>query len=97
MLQIFIIVVGKLFIFLVQQFPPTKAIKNKFFHELFNCDQCLGFYVFFVLCAFFRFTVFPDIEYIPMVHEIISAGILTFTVHVFSLGWKLKFGEFDNG
>lgn len=93
---IFIGLVGKLFIFLVQQLPPVHNMKQEFFHKLFNCDLCLGVWVFFSLCGFFHFELVSEIVgiYVPLINEIITGAIISFLVHLMSLGWKIKFSEF---
>lgn len=93
---IFVGLVGKLLIFLVQQLPPVRNMHNKFFHDLFNCDLCLGIWVFFSLCGFFGFELSSSIigVYVPLVSEFVTGAIISFIIHLISLGWKLKFSEF---
>jgi len=84
---------GRVFIYLVQSLPPVREMKQPFFGELFRCDMCLGFYVFFSLLAFTGNYLTPF--YVPLVSEVLSAGIITTVVHLVVLGWKLKHGTFE--
>lgn len=89
----FLLAVGRVFIYLVQTLPPVKEMKHPFFGKLFNCDLCLGVYGYFALAAFFDFSVTP--VYVPLVSEVISAGVMSTMMHYISLGWKLKHGIFE--
>jgi len=88
--------IGKLLIYLFQQFPLTRNFKIKFFAKLFDCDLCLGVWIYFVLSVFFHFVVMSDVfGYIPLVSEVVTAAITTFVVHLISLGWRTKFEVFE--
>lgn len=84
---------GRVIIYLVQTLPPVREMKNEFFHELFNCDLCLGFWTYFVLLGVTNSHI--TLFYVPLISEVISAGIVTTLVHLVCLGWKLKHGSFE--
>jgi hypothetical protein len=83
-------VVGKTLIYTAQKFPPFKKIKSPFWQELFNCDFCLGVWVFTILSTLLRQTLFT--WYCPLVSELATGTILSLVVHIFSIGWQDKFG-----
>lgn len=89
-------VVGRLVIFLVGQLPATKKMRIEFWNQLFNCDLCLGVWVFFIFCGLFHFEIISGFigVYVPIVNELLSGAIISFIVHLIVLGWKLKFSEF---
>lgn len=89
---------GKLFIYLTQQFYPIKKIKIEFFKKLFECDLCLGFWVYLTIFSLFDYELVSQLLGVKviLVNHILTAGAVSFAVHLMSLGWKLKFGVFDD-
>jgi hypothetical protein len=92
-------VVGKILIFLFQKFPKNSLPfigklfrEGKFLDELFSCDLCLGFWIFFGLAFLFE----VDITGIgvPFFSEFIAGAVTTFIVHIFSVGWNAKFQNY---
>ena len=83
--------IGKLFIWLTRQFPPARFIFSKWelSRELFDCDLCLGFWVYLVLSFFFNINVIKN----KYVNNIVLAGFTTFIMHLISIGWNDAFGE----
>jgi hypothetical protein len=93
-------ITGRILIFLFQKFPKEKLpfigtlfLEGKFLEELFSCDLCLGFWVYFGLAFIFGDFV-PTIDYVPILSEFITGAITTFIVHIFSVGWNAKFQNF---
>lgn len=92
---------GKLLIYLIMGLPPAHNLKNLqdrggwigYFGKLFSCDLCLGTWVYFALCCFHHVSLSP--VYVPLVSESITAAIFAWTIHVFFLGLKLKYGSFE--
>ena len=90
--------VGKIIVFLLQKFPkPKLPFIGKLFREgglldeLFDCDLCLGFWVFSGLAFIFEIDIGI---YVPILSEFIIGAVTTFVVHVFSEGWNAKFQNF---
>ncbi len=87
--------VGKIVIFLLQKFPKHTLPfigklfrEGKFLEELFNCDLCLGFWVFSGLAFLFDVNIIGEV---PILSEFITGAVTTFIVHIFSVGWNSKF------
>lgn len=89
--------VGRLIIYLIQQLPPVREMKNKFFGELLRCDLCLGVHLYFLLCGVFHFQVTSELfsVYIPVLSEYITGAILSAIMHYVSLGWKFKHSTWE--
>jgi hypothetical protein len=94
MLEQFIIyaVIGKLFIYTLQKFPLIRDIKNPFFRELFDCDFCLGIWIFFILSCFFNIVLFKEYLYFPIISQLATGVFTSFLLHLLSIGWINKFG-----
>ena len=92
--------VGRIIVFLLQKFPKHKLpfIGRRLFREgelldeLFDCDLCLGFWVYFGL-AFFVDVNIANVD-VPVVSEFIAGAVTTFIVHIFSVGWNSKFQNY---
>lgn len=92
-------VVGKLAIFILQRFPFRKLPligrwfeDGKFFSELFECDLCLGVWVYSALAILLQFNIFGIMSDIPILSWILTGMATSFIMHVFSTGWKALFG-----
>ena len=96
---ILLIVFGRILISTVMGLPPARKMSVKWldgwFIELFHCDHCLGTYIYFILFAFFHFeiTTFVGLGYIPIVSEGLSAVVVAWAVHLFTVGFKTKYFE----
>ena len=88
--------IGRLFIWTLQVASPVRHFVNKseFVTELFDCDFCLGFWVFWTLSFWTKVNLIYEL---PSVHPVfayfVTALICSFVVHVFRIGWKVKFHE----
>lgn len=94
---LFLVGAGKVVMYMVRLFARSNEIKNRFFVRLFECDFCLGFWVYFCFLCFFRrelTSIF--VGYVPLVSEVVSAMLLSFVVSVFSAGWVFHFGVFGD-
>ena len=82
---------GKLFIFLARKFPPFRAIMGKweFSRELFDCELCLGFWVYLALAPFFKIKI--DTIENKLVRNTVLAGVTSFLVFLISAGWRENF------
>lgn len=91
-------VVGRTLIYTGQKFPLNHLpIIGKFFDEgkflrqLFDCDFCLGVWVFTILSAIFRMNILLEWIYVPVISELITGSVTSFLVHLVRLGWQTKF------
>jgi hypothetical protein len=97
--------VGKLLIFLWQQFPLSGYLssKSKLLQKLFGCDLCLGVWIYWFLAIVFEeanmFLYIVD-KYIGnpglavffyIFTAFLTGAITSFIVHIFSMGWNAKF------
>ena len=81
--------VGKILIYLWQQFPlPSAITKFKAIDKLHVCDLCAGVHIFALLSWVCGLHIF---EYVPVVSEYVTGGVVSFLVHIFSIGWREKF------
>ena len=78
-------------IYLGQKFPLPKILENnkkiKKWHE---CSLCFGVWVYAILAFFLHMdilTVF-DFSYVFLVSEVVTGGVISFLVFIFSIGWK---------
>lgn len=60
------------------------------FTELFECDFCLGFWVFSLLAWVFGLNLLAPI-YIPVLSEATTGLFASFVAHLARLGWEAKF------
>lgn len=84
---------GKLLIYLTQQFPPIQKIKIEFFQKLFECDLCLGVWIYFALSFVLKSDIF-DLN-VPILGEFLTGTVTSFLVHLVSIGFKMKFGTIE--
>lgn len=92
----FYIFVGKLSIYFIQIFPPIKFLyKWKYLEELFSCDLCIGTWIYAFYAYFFKINFMQEWFYVPVLSEIITGAVVSFLVHLASIGWKDKFGVFE--
>lgn len=97
--------IGKLLIFLWQQFPLSAYLGSKWkpLQKLFGCDLCFGVWVYWVLALFFPtaniFICYVD-QWLSSVFlstlmyvftALLTGAVTSFIVHLFSLGWNMKF------
>jgi hypothetical protein len=92
-------IIGKIIVFLFQKFPKNKIPfigqffrEGKLLEELFACDLCLGFWIYFGLA----FLLDVDIvgADVPFFSELITGAVTTFVVHIFSAGWNANFQNY---
>jgi uncharacterized membrane protein len=84
------VALGKLMIFLGQSFPlPHFLEKYSVVKEWHSCDLCFGTWIYTGLAFFMKMNLFD--WYFPLVTELLVGGLISFIVHVFSIGWRDKF------
>lgn len=95
------LLVGRLVIFFIQEFPLHKLSfignffsEGKFLKELFDCDLCLGVWIYWFLSIIIGIDVIYDMfcVFIPIIGNLITGMIASFLVHIFRIGWITKFG-----
>jgi len=83
--------IGKIMVYLGMKFPLFSESRYEFVRRLFECDLCLGTWVYTILSFVMRVVLFKDMFYVPFASELITGGITSFIMHLLSLGWKTKF------
>jgi len=88
--------VGALTTWTIRISPIQRVLKRIFpewgvIHELFDCDLCLGFWVFSALAFPFRMNLLYYWFEIPVLSEFLTGMITTFVVHTFKTGLQTKF------
>jgi len=87
-------VVGRIFIFLWMEFPlPYWIDRVKFIHDAHNCDLCSGVYLYSLLCIIYNVDVLQmlGLPGIPIIGWLVTGGVLSFIVHLISVGFYSKF------
>jgi len=85
-------VVGRLLIWVLQTATLSKKIylKSSLLTELFECDFCLGFWVFSILGYMMQVRL---IEIIPYFVDIVFTAIIaSWLAYVFVAGWRTLYG-----
>lgn len=88
------ILLGKLFIYLGQSIPLPKILTRiSLIEKLHTCDLCFGVwvYAFFAYIWGMNILDFIEISYVPIVSEFVTGGVISFVVHIWSIGWRDKF------
>ena len=76
------------------QFHLPKPIKKiDWFVQLHDCDLCSGVWVFTILSVFMGVDLLSVIgfDYVPYVSQVITGIVVSWLVHIFSIGWKAKY------
>jgi len=97
--------IGKILIYLWQQFPLTEYLSSKWkpLSKLFGCDLCFGVWVYWFMACFFT-NVNPFINIIDkfsgdmplflfafVFTAFLTGAVTSFIVYIFSLGCNAKF------
>lgn len=91
---ILFLVIGKIVIHIWMQFHLPKPIKKyDWFVKLQECDLCSGVWIFTVLSLFMGVDLLSTLifEYVPLVSEVVTGIVISWIVHIFTLGWKSKY------
>ena len=66
---------------------------NKFIGGLHQCDLCSGVYIFSIVFWIFGIDLLHllDLPYLPGWGEILSGGMVSFLVHLITIGFKERF------
>jgi hypothetical protein len=91
-----VLLVGKLFIFLAKKFPPLGESRYEFIRRLFNCGFCSGFWVYTLLAWGTKLYLFDDIiPYVPVLSQLVTGAVMSFFMHLLSLGFFEQFGVIE--
>jgi len=92
MILVLYFVIGRLLIWFLQTAGPIKMLyrKSSFLTELFECDFCLGCWVFLGLGFAMKVAILDVLPYILDV--IVTAIMASFCLHVFIIGWRTQYG-----
>jgi hypothetical protein len=85
------IIIGKLSVFLGQKFPlPNFLERNKKIKEWHECSLCFGVWIYALLALFLHMDILSVLgfSYVPVVSELLTGGVISFLVFIFSVGWK---------
>lgn len=95
---LFFCFVGRVLVFVLQKFPFRHVWiiggwwgEGKFLRQLFDCDLCLGVWVYTVLSAVMGMNILYEYVYIPLVSELITGMTISFIVWIFRNGWETLF------
>jgi hypothetical protein len=95
---IFLCLVGRVCIFLLQKFPFTKLPligrlwgEGGFLCDLFSCDLCIGVWVYTVLGYFFKINLLFIYFYVPVISEFITGGITSLIVFLVVRGYQAQY------
>ena len=81
------VAVGKLMIYLAQ-----KSLSNvQSLEKLVSCDLCVGVWIYTILSGLFQIRLLEDVYwYVPLVSELITGSIVSYLVHLLTIGFKEK-------
>jgi len=91
---ILFLIIGKIIIHIFMKFELPKSIKRfTWFVQLHDCDLCSGTWIYIVLSLFMGVDLLSLLlfEYVPVISEIVTGIVISWVVHIFSLGWKAKY------
>lgn len=93
---IIFLIVGRILIYLWQQFPLPDALENnRSIHKLHICDLCAGVWIYGILSFFMSMSLLKifGFDYVPVISEVVTGGVVSFLVHIFLIGWREKFNQ----
>lgn len=77
------VALGKLIVYLVQKFLGDRKFAS--------CDLCVGVWVYAILAGLFQIRLLEDVYfYVPLVSEFITGCIVSYLVHLLTIGFKEK-------
>lgn len=91
---ILFLLIGKILIYIWMQFElPSILKKYSWLSKLHDCDLCSGVWIFSTLSLFLETDLLSLLlfEYVPVVSEIVTGIVVSWIVHIFTLGWKSKY------
>lgn len=92
---LFYLIVGRIIVEVWMKFQLPKFLKKSdWFVKLHDCPLCSGVWIYSVMSFFMGvdLLVVTGFGYIPLVGAIITGVVVSWVVHLFSLGWKEMYG-----
>lgn len=65
--------------------------KRGFLGNLFECELCLGVWVYSFLCLLLDFHLPQSTTYLPILSEILAGMVMSFSMWLLTEGWNAKF------
>lgn len=91
---ILFLLLGKIIIYIWMQFHLPKFLqKSDWFRKLHECDLCSGVWVYTLLSGFLGVDLLSVtlFTYTPVISEVVTGIVVSWLVHIFTLGWKAKY------
>lgn len=91
---IIFLLIGRILIYLWFQFPLSESIeKHESIAKLHHCDLCAGVWIYGILSFAMGLSLLAVLgfRYVPVLSELVTGGVVSFLVHIFTIGWKEKF------
>lgn len=88
------LLIGKICIYIWMQFHLPKFVqRSEWIKKLHDCDLCSGVWIYSILSFFMGVDLLEvtGFGYIPLVSAIITGIVVSWLVHIFTLGWKAKY------
>jgi hypothetical protein len=85
--------IGKLFVYLLQKSPIPRKLPEGLLVELFECDLCLGFWIYLFLGVILKYNIDEELESV-LISKLATAGISAFVMHLITIGWREKFSTY---
>ena len=89
---VFFAIFGRVLIYLGGKFPISKIVKNDFIEKLFECDLCLGVWIYTILAYFLGADLVPAyFKYTPYLNEFLTGAVTSFIVWMVVRGYESEF------
>lgn len=82
---------GKTILWLWSLVP--KPSMGSYLDKLFECDLCLGVWLYFGMAWIFKLNALDWFIYIPIVSEFITGALMSTLVFLISEGWNARFRD----
>lgn len=72
---------------------PKPIKKIEWFEQLHECDLCSGVWIYSILALFMGMDLLKVLlfTHVPLVSEVVTGIVVSWLVHIFTLGWKSKY------
>lgn len=87
---VIVLLVGKLVMYLARKAP---YFKGGFLKALFDCELCLGVWVYSSLALLMDVHLPQSLPYVPIFSEFFAGSVLSFAMWLLTEGWNAKFSE----
>lgn len=86
------LVLGKLVMFIARKSPYFRLklpVLGDFLKALFDCELCLGVWVYGIVAIIFDLNIF-EIQ-IPLISQVLTGMVMSFVMWLITDGWNAKF------